>query len=309
MGCKQSQRADSGWAERRSSAAVRQSSTIPRRAFTLIELLVVIAVIALLMAILLPCLQRARRQARAVACQANLKQWAMTLSLYLEDHEGRFPRATGSALRLLSGRNLTANDPNTYGRHHGVRTEGIACCPLAVKAAEPNSVGGERFPTSSGGIWAEVRYGMTFAAWQMTVPGPLFRASYGMNENICTARFEGPGSSVSIDVPYTDVFALRSYGSRMPLLFDCTKPSSSLPTERWPPPQTEPSGSGGQLYINRHDGNLNGLFVDWSVHKIGLKELWALKWHKKFNTAGKWTKAGGVRPEDWPEWMRGFKDY
>ena len=34
-----------------------------------------------------------------------------------------------------------------------------------------------------------------------------------------------------------------------------------------------------------------------------------MKWKEDFNTANEWTKAGGVQPEDWPEWMRGFKDY
>lgn len=54
---------------------------------------------------------------------------------------------------------------------------------------------------------------------------------------------------------------------------------------------------------------MNGLFLDWSVRKVGLKELWTLKWYKEFDTANEWTRAGGVQPEDWPEWMRGFKDY
>ena len=54
---------------------------------------------------------------------------------------------------------------------------------------------------------------------------------------------------------------------------------------------------------------MNGVFLDWSVRKIGLKELWKLKWFRDFDTNGPWTRAGGVKPEDWPEWMRGFKDY
>ena len=49
--------------------------------------------------------------------------------------------------------------------------------------------------------------------------------------------------------------------------------------------------------------------MDWSVRKVGVKELWTLKWDKDFDTAGPWTKAGGVKPEDWPQWMRRFKDY
>ena len=53
----------------------------------------------------------------------------------------------------------------------------------------------------------------------------------------------------------------------------------------------------------------NGLFLDWSVRKIGLKELWTLKWEPWFDTAGEWTRADGVQPDDWPKWMRNFKDY
>jgi prepilin-type N-terminal cleavage/methylation domain-containing protein len=55
--------------------------------------------------------------------------------------------------------------------------------------------------------------------------------------------------------------------------------------------------------------DVNCVFMDFSVRKIGLKQLWTLKWHRQFETAGPWTKAGGVQPEDWPEWMKRFKDY
>jgi hypothetical protein len=54
---------------------------------------------------------------------------------------------------------------------------------------------------------------------------------------------------------------------------------------------------------------MNGVFLDFSVRKLGLKELWILKWHRNYNTTNLWTKAGGVRTSDWPQWMRSFKDY
>jgi hypothetical protein len=61
--------------------------------------------------------------------------------------------------------------------------------------------------------------------------------------------------------------------------------------------------------INRHSGSVNHVFMDWSVRKLGIKELWTLKWHRQFNTSGAWTTAGGAQPGDWPEWMRNLKDY
>ncbi|QNN23787.1 prepilin-type N-terminal cleavage/methylation domain-containing protein [Planctomycetales bacterium ZRK34] len=68
-----------------------------RRAFTLIELLVVVSIIALLIAILLPSLQRAREQAGRVVCAAHLHQMALGVTSYTVDSKGRLPRvmATG----------------------------------------------------------------------------------------------------------------------------------------------------------------------------------------------------------------------
>ena len=61
-----------------------------RGGFTLIELLVVIAIIALLMGILMPALQRVKKQAAAVTCQALLKQWGTIWSMYCDDNNGNF---------------------------------------------------------------------------------------------------------------------------------------------------------------------------------------------------------------------------
>ncbi len=63
-----------------------------RFGFTLIELLVAVAVTALLTAILLPSLARAREQARCLACRSNLAQIARAWHTYLNDHGGRFPK-------------------------------------------------------------------------------------------------------------------------------------------------------------------------------------------------------------------------
>lgn len=63
----------------------------PRRAFTLIELLVVLTIIAILAAILLPTLSRARAAARSALCLSNIRQIAIGLTMYAGDNAGRLP--------------------------------------------------------------------------------------------------------------------------------------------------------------------------------------------------------------------------
>jgi prepilin-type N-terminal cleavage/methylation domain-containing protein/prepilin-type processing-associated H-X9-DG protein len=307
-----------------------------RKAFTLVELLVVIAVIALLLAILTPALEKARKQARASACQANLRQWGTALAVVVEDNEGRFERndslrpeamaplwiLTGRAFAEKTNDGLHLQAPRQY---HSVNTKAMLC----PEATTPGNLTHEKAEYGLGGIeWEmKIKTGGTNRAWVLVESEGsvedvrVSTVSYGLNGWLFQSRRRPLTVSDKIDAlkdamkgpkppSYTNIFLLRRTAG-VPLLLDGAEPSSS-PTEDEPPPTEADDSWGvgfGGFCMDRHSEHINCLFLDWSVRKAGLKELWTLKWYENFNTAGAWTKAGGVTPDQWPPWMRGFKDY
>ena len=296
------------------------------KAFTLIELLVVISVIALLMALLLPALSRARRQAQTAVCQGNIKQWGILFTLYASAHDGRLMYPP-------------------YPWHFGGRLYGDECrepsflCPLATRCTAGNENARRRTETAriAGGSGGKT------TAWWSTLPAgdadeslsgswQCFRSSYGANSYIGDLTVE---PRFTADAGSAEVEAFRAYvrkhwtrsslkkPGRIPFLFDCASPGVT-PWETDQPPAYEedflhrspdalwetPHDTIKDVCMDRHgNGSLNVAFADGSSRRVGLKELWTLKWHAQFSTSGMWTKAGGMLDSDWPKWMRKFKDY
>ncbi len=87
-----------------------------RRAFTLLEVIIAIGIIALLLALLLPALERAREQANNLKCATNLNQIGVALVIYSNENHGQYPRTTYvPGAPLCVGTGATAPDPFAAG--------------------------------------------------------------------------------------------------------------------------------------------------------------------------------------------------
>ena len=80
--------------QRRSFGGPSGHRSKPPHGFTLVELLVVIGIISVLVAMLLPALNKARQQANKVQCQSNMRQIGIGMTMYLSEHKGAYPQQT-----------------------------------------------------------------------------------------------------------------------------------------------------------------------------------------------------------------------
>jgi prepilin-type N-terminal cleavage/methylation domain-containing protein len=240
------------------------------RAFTLIELLVVISIIALLMAIMLPALAKVKKQAKDMLCLARVRHWGLVMKIYSDEHNCKF----------VPERHYTDN----ARLMELAKFERMRYCPLATKSM----VGGARHP---------------FAV------SPGADTSYGVNLWIGNPG----GGGRDRDRCWLTTNVRKGYD--IPMFVDCFYNDECDPTPcHWDEPPAydgqPPDGDYNEmrrLCMDRHNEAINCAFLDFSARRVGLKELWELRWNRRWFTdpSGK----PDYEPPVWPRWMWGFKDY
>jgi prepilin-type N-terminal cleavage/methylation domain-containing protein len=152
----------------------RPRSTAKSRGFTLVELLVVIGIIALLVAILLPALNKARQQGNWATCLSNLKQIGNALQLYAQENRGYYPRAA-------SGSNGPMPDDYIFWQEQpppGRNPDDSALCPyLNAKGDKfktvmrcPSDLYGDRRVKPGREAYGAFRYSYSMNQWWVADP-------------------------------------------------------------------------------------------------------------------------------------------
>jgi len=256
-----------------------------RKGFTLIELLVVISIIALLMSIMMPALGQVKKLAQATICFSNLRHWGIVWKMFADDNKDKFPGDQEWFVAL---------------RPYYKDTK-ILLCPSAKKRGNHIDNWGDYLGDQTHAWEGEVEF----------VDGQpeRLRLSYGLN------YWAGAGASGDDYIKKWMWTGPTLKGVfRAPLICDCSKNGfAPLPSDTPPTYDGEPYWGGTNLdelraaCVNRHpNGTVNALFGDFAARKVGLKQLWYLKWYRFWPGDGR----GGLipLPAEWPDWMEKFTD-
>ena len=251
-----------------------------QKGFTLIELLVVIAIIAMLLAIIMPALQKAKGLARNVICKSNLHQIGIALETYEITYDNkRFEMRKDisemdgywwAKLAPFFGNDHYENDIKKG------KVIKVLMCPSAPASKFDLSA---QDPAGSGGTTGT--WGSADRPWEWDrTDGISTLGSYTMN------------AWVGHDYLYDLVVGRQEYMYRDWLdvsptvpVFGCGTWTASWPLAADPVPVDLQGGAGGgmqQFCIDRHGRAVNIVFKDLHVDTVKLEELWLFRWHKDY---------------------------
>jgi prepilin-type N-terminal cleavage/methylation domain-containing protein/prepilin-type processing-associated H-X9-DG protein len=214
--------------------------------FTLVELLVVIGIIALLIAILLPALRRARQAAVNTSCQSNLRQMGTLFQIYVNDNKGWCPHPGWGGWFPLN--------PAPAPQHNMSWAERLV---MATSSKQYVKSWNTHYPVTGKFLWRCPGYGE--GAYEAGLTGN-HHAGYGLNYTFAQEKGStlGPGSSnpkmemwLKINRLKNKILVADGYSQRI---------------------ATNISGSYG--VYRRHNKGANYLFTDWHVE-------WSNEYHKE----------------------------
>lgn len=242
--------------------------------FTKNEFLVILACTVFVLASLGAVGSSGRRRAKEAVCLSNLLRWGHIFQAFTNDNNGYFPKRGYDDFPCM------IEWPATFESYY--KNPKLLLCPEATKT------------------WDEGALNPFMAWWRDETH--VFVGSYCTNLWVSNETREHKG----VEDGFWRTPCVGG-AANIPLLLDgqwtdADPLHTDEPLEHeddfWEPNANEMK----RVCVNRHRGAVNGLFLDFSVRKVGLKELWELSWHKNWNP-------NNNPPPVWPDWMQNFKDY
>jgi prepilin-type processing-associated H-X9-DG protein len=257
--------------------------------FTLTELLIVVGLIAMLIALLMPAMGKARAAANATACLSNLRQVGTTWTMYVAENRGRLPEYIFSS---LGAPNTAADTWKAYwlgiADSLGVRGDALLC----PAAREPIGFSYDFYFGDVANAWNGRFYPSVGTVVRMSA-ATYRTSSYGYNHYLVAGGPNTPsgGGGFGVDGRATHLTSVRPLGN-VPVLMDSISPDflpvNGSPQSPAPPPPNlrgtdVPLSSPfdvnhWRFLIARHGRGINVFLADGSAQWVRLDDMYMLTW-------------------------------